>query len=260
MGLVLTRDGGLARFLRGAVLFRDTLAWLGRGSVRRRWPQVLQQMFEIGNRSVVFITVTMGVLGMITVLQALMQLEQILPDFSMVGPAFIQSMVRAFGPTVTALMIATRVGSGIAAEIGSMVVTEQVDALRMCNADPIDYLVTPRFVACTLMTLMLTIYGILVGVLCGAAVAMNVWEILPENFFRLDLVKSGDVISAILKCVAYGMAIPIVSSQAGLETTGGSEGVGAATTRAVVAASFSVVVLDLLVSGLSYVFLMDAPA
>ncbi len=106
------------------VLFRQTLYWLGRGGLVRRKRQIFEQLYEVGNRSLLFITVTLGVLGMITVLQALMQIERIVPEFTMVGPAFIQAIVREFAPTVGGLMIATRVGSGIAAEIGSMVVTE----------------------------------------------------------------------------------------------------------------------------------------
>lgn len=238
-------------------ILRQTLYWLLNGGLVRRRRQVLEQLYEIGNRSVVFITVTLGVLGMITVLQALMQIEKIVPEFSMIGPAFIQSMVREFGPTIGGLMIATRVGSGIAAEIGSMVVTEQVDALRMCNADPIDYLVMPRFVASTIMTLALSIYGALVGILCGAMIGVWVWGIDADIFLRLTAVQSGDAIGGIMKATAYGMAIPIICAQAGLSARGGSEGVGEATTRAVVNSSFAVVVLDLLISTFAFYFLIN---
>jgi phospholipid/cholesterol/gamma-HCH transport system permease protein len=236
-------------------LLRETLYWTVKGGLKRRRPQILRQMYEIGNRSVLFITVTLGVLGMISVYQVLHQVEQILPDFSMIGPAFIQMMIREFGPTIAGLMIATRVGSGIAAEIGSMVVTEQVDALRMCNADPIDYLVCPRFVACTVQTVLLTIYACIIGVLAGSIVAMVFWDIMPTTFFNLQLVRWGDVVSGLMKAVCYGMAIPIIASHAGLLAEGGSEGVGAATTRAVVNASFAVVALDLILSAFSYLVL-----
>ena len=226
-----------------------------RGGLKRRRRQILEQLYEIGNRSLLFITVTLGVLGMISVFQVLVQVERILPDFSMIGPAFIQMMAREFAPTIAGLMIATRVGSGIAAEIGSMVVTEQVDALRMCNADPVDYLVMPRFVACTIESLMLATYGAAVAVLAGAITANLFWDISYDTFFSLQLIRPADVVSGCMKALAYGMAIPIVAGQAGLETTGGSEGVGAATTRAVVNASFAVIVLDFLLSGLSYAVL-----
>ncbi len=250
----------LAAFRRGATLFLETLLWcIKPGALKRRRRQILEQLFVIGNKSVVFITVTLGVLGLISVFQVLVQVERILPDFSMIGPAFIQIMTREFAPTMAGLMIATRVGSGIAAEIGSMVVTEQVDALRMCNADPVDYLVMPRFVASVIQTTLLSIYGCVIGVASGFIAAGLFWNIPAGTFFNLQLVAYGDVVSGLMKAVAYGMAVPIVAAQAGLETSGGSEGVGTATTRAVVNASFSVVVLDFLLSGFSFLFLSKGP-
>ena len=250
MGRELLRSGR-----RLAALFGETVRFTVRGGLRRRRRQIVVQLHEMGNQSVLFITVTLGVLGMISVFQVLVQVERILPDFTMIGPAFIQMMTREFAPTIAGLMIATRVGSGIAAEIGSMVVTEQVDALRMCNADPVDYLVTPRFVACTIESMMLSVYAAFIAVIAGAVTANLFWSVSYETFFSLQLVQGSDVISGGAKALAYGMAIPIVASQAGLETTGGSEGVGAATTRAVVNSSFSVIVLDFVVSGLSYLLL-----
>ncbi|MFT5435138.1 MAG: phospholipid/cholesterol/gamma-HCH transport system permease protein [Myxococcota bacterium] len=251
----MTLPAPIGAVVRAAQLLKDTIGWIGRGSLTRQRSQFVAQLYEMGNRSVIFITVTLGVLGMISVFQVLLQVDRILPEYAIVGPAFIQTMVREFAPTIAGLMIATRVGSGIAAEIGSMVVTEQVDALRMSNADPIDYLVAPRFAACALQTVLLTMYGGVIGVISGGLVAWFAWEISPGTFFRLDLVGYKDLLSGFLKAATYGMAIPIAAAQAGLETRGGSEGVGAATTRAVVNASFCVVVLDFLVSGLSFFFL-----
>jgi phospholipid/cholesterol/gamma-HCH transport system permease protein len=238
-------------------LMSQTFMWLGRGALRRHKRQFIEQLFEMGNRSLLFITVTLGTLGMISVFQVLIQVERILPEYSVVGPAFMLTMVREFGPTIAGLMIATRVGSGIAAEIGSMVVTEQVDALRMCNAEPIDYLVAPRFAACLIQTILLTMYGGVVGALAGGMVANLVWGIPYEVFFVVENVGYGDFLSGFLKAAAYGMAIPIAAAQAGLETAGGSEGVGTATTRAVVNASFCVVVLDFILSGFSFLFLFS---
>ena len=238
-------------------LFQQTIHCVLKGAIRRRRSQIIVQMYEIGNRSVLFITATLSILGMISVFQVLKQVEKIIPDFSMIGPAFIQMMIREFGPTITGLMIATRVGSGIAAEVGSMVVTEQVDALRMSNAQPVDYLVAPRFIACGIQSVMLSIYGVFVGVLAGAVTAYVFWNISFGMFLQFDLVQWGDIVSGLLKAMAYGFTIPIVASQAGLEARGGSEGVGAATTRAVVSASFAVVLLDLVLSGFSYLVLFN---
>jgi phospholipid/cholesterol/gamma-HCH transport system permease protein len=234
-----------------AALTSETVGAIGRG--RTRWALVAAQADAIGTRSVPFIAVTLGVLGFISVWQVATQISQILPDFSMVGAAFIQMMVREFAPTITGLMVATRVGSGIAAEIGSMVVTEQVDALRMCNADPVSYLVAPRTLACTVMLVMLTVIGTVFATLCGLLIAESAFAIPRETFLSLQLTGIKDVLVGLCKALSYGFAIPIIAAHAGLTTTGGSAGVGWATTRAVVNTSFAVIVLDFAISGLAFV-------
>jgi phospholipid/cholesterol/gamma-HCH transport system permease protein len=228
-------------------LGRDTLYQVIRG--RREAGVVARQMYAIGNQSLLFITVTIGFLGMILVYQVATQVEKILPDFSMIGAAFLQIMIKEFAPTITGMMIATRVGSGIAAEIGSMVVTEQVDALRMCNAEPVNYLIVPRFLASGVMMICLTIYATLVAECTGMLTGMTGFGIHPQTFLSLQLVGKADIISGLVKAFAYGCAIPLIAGQAGLEATGGSEGVGWATTRSVVNASFAVVLLDFVISG-----------
>lgn len=233
----------------------QTFAALARGEVD--WRQVVLQCYLIGNRSLLFVTVTLGFLGLITVYQVALQVQQILPDYTMLGPAFLQMMIREFAPTITGLMIATRVGSGIAAEIGSMTVTEQVDALRMCNADPVTYLVVPRTVACTLMLLMLTIYAVLVATLSGMLIANTGFGVNFRTFLNLQLVTWDDLTIGAAKALTYGFAIPIIAGHAGLTATGGSAGVGWATTRSVVNTSFAVVVLDFVLSGAGYVLLGD---
>lgn len=235
-----------------ARLFVDTFVAIIRG--RAAWKQVLEQSFEIGNRSVPFVVITLGVLGFITVYQVANQVAQILPDFSMLGAAFIQMMCREFAPTITGLMVATRVGSGIAAEIGSMVVTEQVDALKMCNADPVEYLLAPRTLASGVMLVMLSVVGVVSATVAGMLIARAGFGIPYQTFLKFDLVSVSDVMTGVVKALAYGLAIPVIAGQAGLQATGGSAGVGTATTRAVVNTSFAVIVLDFILSGLAYVF------
>lgn len=219
-----------------------------------RWRATLEQCNRIGVQSVIFITVTLGFLGLISVYQAALQIQQIVPDFTMLGAAFLAVLVREFAPTIVGLMIATRVGSGIAAEIGSMTVTEQVDALRMCNADPIDYLVGPRTVACTTMMVCLSIYGALIAFLSGMVCADVAFGVNYRTYLNFQLVDFNDLIVGMMKAVSYGVSIPIIASHAGLYASGGSEGVGWATTRAVVNTSFAVIVIDFFLSGLGYVF------
>jgi phospholipid/cholesterol/gamma-HCH transport system permease protein len=233
-----------------AVLVR-TLYYVVR--VRANREAVVRQMYEIGNRSVFLLTVVIGFIGMIFVLQAGLQMQRVIPDLSMLGASFMELLVRELAPTIVALMLATRVGAGIAAEIGSMVVTEQVDALRMCAADPIDYLVKPRFLACMIMTTVLTLWSGAVSVGSGIVTAEIIFQVTPRTFWNLSLVHASDVATGLTKCIAYGAAIPIVSSQCGLSTFGGSEGVGSATTRAVVQSSLAVIVLNFVISSAAFV-------
>jgi phospholipid/cholesterol/gamma-HCH transport system permease protein len=153
-------------------------------------------------------------------------------------------------------MLATRVGAGIAAEIGSMVVTEQVDALRMCAADPIDFLVVPRLKASVLMTTVLVVWGGLIAFAAGSATAYFAFDVSPKTFFNTSMVGFGDLATGLSKCLAYGVAIPIVSGYCGLSTFGGSEGVGWATTRAVVNSSLATIVLNFFISGASVILSM----
>ncbi|MEZ4440261.1 MAG: ABC transporter permease [Polyangiaceae bacterium] len=208
--------------------------------------------YEIGNKSVFFLTVVMGFIGMIMVYQAGLQTLRILPDLTLVGATYIELLIRDLAASIGALMLATRVGAGIAAEIGSMVVTEQIDALRMSAADPIDYLIKPRFIASIIMTTALIIWSAAVSTLTGMLTAWVMFDLNPNTFLNLSMVDASDLGTGLTKCVAYGAAIPIVSGQAGLSTFGGSEGVGTATTRAVVNSSLAVIILNLIISATSF--------
>jgi phospholipid/cholesterol/gamma-HCH transport system permease protein len=216
---------------------------------------LVRQLYHIGNKSLVFVAVTLGFLGMVLVFQTCLQVNKITGDLSQIGSDWVRILVHEFGPTLTAMMMATRVGAGIAAELGSMQVTEQVDALRMCGVDPIDYLVVPRFLAHIIMSVVISIFAVVVAMAVGTLTAYLSFHVNPRTFFDIEKVQSGDVILGLLKCMAYGAAIPVVSSYCGLGARGGSQGVGAATTRAVIGSSFAVLVLDFFLSGLGYRFL-----
>jgi phospholipid/cholesterol/gamma-HCH transport system permease protein len=231
-------------------VFVKTLYYCARGV--RQPGAVLRQMYEIGNRSLVFLCVVMGFIGMILVYQAGLQTLRVVPDLSLLGATFLELLVRDLAASICALMLATRVGAGIAAEIGSMVVTEQVDALRMCAADPVDYLIKPRFIASLIMTGILVVIAACVAFSTGMLTAYVFFDINPRTFANVNLVDWGDLAVGLAKCVAYGAAIPIVSGQSGLSTFGGSEGVGWATTRAVVNSSLAVIVLNFFISGAGF--------
>jgi phospholipid/cholesterol/gamma-HCH transport system permease protein len=234
-----------------AAIFRRTLHYTFRGAPAHA--AIAKELYEIGNRSALFLSVTMGFMGMIFVYQAGLQIRRVIPDLSQLGATFLELLVRDLAASISALMLATRVGAGIAAEIGSMVVTEQVDALRMCAADPVDYLVRPRFVASVVMTTALTLLGGAVAFGTGTWTASTFFGLNPRTFVDASLVDTGDLVIGFSKCLAYGAAIPVISAHAGLTTRGGSEGVGSAATRAVVNSSLAVIMLNFVISTLGYI-------
>jgi phospholipid/cholesterol/gamma-HCH transport system permease protein len=232
-------------------VFVRTLYYSFRG--KREPGAVVSQMFLIGNKSLFFLSITMGFIGMILVFQAGIQAQRVVPDFTMLGATYLELLVRDIAASLGALMLATRVGAGIAAEIGSMVVTEQIDALRMCAADPIDFLIVPRFKASIVMTLVLVVWAGTIAFVAGAVTAHMAFEVPYRTFFSMHLVEAGDVITGFVKCIAYGAAIPVVSGYCGLSTFGGSEGVGWATTRAVVSSSLVVIMLNVVISTAAFI-------
>ncbi len=231
-------------------VFTKTLYYLFRG--KREKGEVARQMFHVGNESLFFMCITMAFIGAIITFQTGLQSKKLLPDFSLMGATYLKLLVRDLAASVGALPLATRVGAGIAAEIGSMVVTDQVDALRMCAADPIDYLVVPRFIACLVMGTVILVIGGFVAYGAGMLVAFLSFDVNPHTFNNLMYLSLGDVALGFVKCLVYGAAIAIVSAQRGLATFGGSEGVGWATTEAVVGSCFAIIVLNLVISTVGY--------
>lgn len=246
---------GLARA--GVELWRvyvSTVAGLIRGFTNRKdrrgraKGELVRQMHQIGNRSIIFVVVTLGFIGMVMTYQACLQLGRVTGDYSQVGSQFLRLIISDFGPTLTGMMLATRVGAGIAAEIGSMKVTEQIDALRMSGVLPIDYLIVPRFIACLVMTLMLSILASVIMYGAGGLTAQYSFGVNPNTFYDLSFIRGRHIALFIIKATTYGAAIPIVAGFCGLRARGSSEGVGWATTAAVIGSSFAVIVLDFLIS------------
>lgn len=157
---------------------------------------------------------------------------------STVGGVLAVALTRELSPVLTAVILAGRVGSAFAAEIGTMRVTEQIDALLMLKTDPIDYLVIPRVLACCLMLPILTLLSLVTGMFGGLIIAINIYN-LSENVF-LDSARNflgiWDIASAMIKACCFGILIAIIGCSWGLTTTGGAKGVGQSTTTAVVTA------------------------
>jgi len=250
VGAAVLGAGRAALALWGVAL--ATVAGILRGIARRRAPgrpgELWRQLHAIGNRSFVFIAVTLGFIGMVTTYEACLQLSRITGDFSQVGSQSLRLIISDFGPTLTALMLATRVGAGIAAEIGSMKVTEQIDALRMNGVLPIDYLIVPRFVASIAMTVVLSVIGGLVMFAAGGLTARYSFGVNPSVFFDASLIRGRHVVLMLVKAVAFGAALPVIAGFCGLRARGSSEGVGWATTAAVIGGSFAVIALDFAIS------------
>lgn len=227
-------------------LLSRTFAVALRGGWNRR--EFVSQLYVIGNESLPLVFGAVSFIGMIMVAQAGLQMEKFIGNLGLVGPIIMPLYIREFAPTICGLMIATRVGAGIAAELGSMRVTEQLDALRMCNSDPVAYLVAPRFLASMVMSVVLAQCAVLFAIGAGAFVGFLAFGVNPRIFVNLSYADFGDIAVMVLKSLAYGAAVPIAASYCGMRASGGAEGVGEATTAAVVASSTSVIALDLLIS------------
>ena len=191
---------------------------------------------------------------MVLALQLSVQLQQ-LGQTALVGKLITASMVRELGPVLAGLMVAGRVGSGIAAQLGSMRVTEQIDALNTLGTDPIKKLATPRVLASLIMLPVLTIINDFVGILGGSIIGKfylglpaslywrTVFEQILTGGFTLRYIPN-DFIQGLIKPFVFGGIISTVACYHGLKTSGGTEGVGLATTRTVVTASILILVVD----------------
>lgn len=221
---------------------------------------IVQQMDEIGVRSLGIVLLTGLFTGMVLALQSSVQLKTFGASMY-IGNLVAASMIRELGPVLAGLMVAGRVGSGIAAQLGSMRVTEQIDALNTLGTDPIKKLVTPRVIAALVMLPVLTIINDFVGIVGGNIVATfdaglptgqywrTVWEQLASDGFTWRYLPN-DFIQGLSKPFVFGAIISITACYFGLGTTGGTEGVGQSTTRTVVTASVLILISDYFITQL----------
>lgn len=215
---------------------------------------VIQQMDEIGVKSLGIVLLTGLFTGMVLALQSSVQL-QTFGATMYIGRLVAGSMIRELGPVLAGLMVAGRVGSGIAAQLGSMKVTEQIDALNTLGTDPIKKLATPRVVAALVMLPVLTIINDMVGIIGGNIIATlmlglpsslywrTVWEQIIAGGFVFGVIPN-DFVQGLLKPFVFGAIIAVTACYFGLRTTGGTEGVGQSTTKTVVTSSILILVSD----------------
>jgi phospholipid/cholesterol/gamma-HCH transport system permease protein len=236
-------------------------AAVARASVRPRFPgrEVLLQFEALAVRSAPIVVITSTFTGMVLALQTAFALARFGAK-PYVGSIVGLAIVRELGPVLAALMVGARAGAGIASELGSMKVTEQVDAIRAMGADPVQKLVLPRVIATTLGLPLLTIFAITLGIAGGMVVAEAQYGI-DSNFFLqtvTNVVRVSDFASGVAKTVVFGWVIGMVGCAVGLATEGGTAGVGRATTRAVVVASIVVLIADFFLTKLLLVLPTDA--
>ncbi len=171
-----------------------------------------------------------------------------------VGGVLAIALTRELAPVLTAVVLAGRVGSAFAAELGTMKVTEQIDALYILKTDPIDYLVIPRVLACCFMLPVLTIISLLVGITAGLVIADSLYDISTTIFLESirNFLKVWDIFACVIKSMIFGGVIAIIGCNWGLTTTGGAKGVGKSSTAAVVISLIAIFILNFILSLLMF--------
>jgi phospholipid/cholesterol/gamma-HCH transport system permease protein len=218
--------------------------------------EITQQMDTIGVGSLMIIVLTGFFTGAVLTLQS----GTTMASFGakgLTGQLVAISLIRELGPVLTSLMIAGRVGSGIAAELGSMLVSDQIDAMRALGTDPVRKLVMPRMVALLVMVPALTMVCDGVGTIGGWVVAQTLLGLTPQQYFSSAKLafKQNDLIGGLIKATCFGLIIAIVGCRSGLRTSGGTEGVGRSTTQSVVVASILILVADFFITKALQTFL-----
>ncbi|MBI5178130.1 MAG: ABC transporter permease [Nitrospinae bacterium] len=211
----------------------DTMKWLSRKPLRMG--AAVDQMVEVGANSFPVVFFTAMFTGMVLALQSHTGFKRFGAE-SMVGTVVGLSMTRELGPVLTALVVTGRAGSAMTAQLGTMRVTEQIDALYTLAANPIKYLVVPRVIAGTLMLPVLTVMADFVGILGGFVVAVMLLGANPVLYMEktFEFMEYNDMFSGLLKSMVFGFIISVVGCYQGFYTEGGAEGVGTATTKSVV--------------------------
>lgn len=227
-----------------ALFAGETLRWL-----LLRWPRaetVWPCLFRIGVGSVPVVALTGTFVGMVLAVQSYAQFHRVGME-TWLGAVINMAVIRELGPVLAAVMLAGRVGSAMAAELGTMRVTEQIDALAAMGANPIHYLVVPRFLACLLMIPALSIVADFMGVIGGYFYSVIVLGIESHHYIEnsAEYIKAFDVLAGVAKTFFFGAAIALIACYHGFHCLPGAEGVGRAATAAFVAAFVVILMLDL---------------
>jgi phospholipid/cholesterol/gamma-HCH transport system permease protein len=210
-----------------------------------RWRELLRVSVEVGVASVGVIAVTGAFIGMVLAVQAYGQFHTIGMETSL-GAVIHMSLVRELGPVLAAVMLAGRVGSAMAAQLATMRVTEQLDALACLGVDPVKYLAAPRVLACLLLLPLLTVLADLTGLIGSTIICIKVYHIDSYHYWRhtREFVKDWDLLTGLLKSVIFGGVLSLIACHRGFNSSAGAEGVGRAATESFVYSFIAILILD----------------
>jgi phospholipid/cholesterol/gamma-HCH transport system permease protein len=220
----------------------------------RKW-NTLEQMSKIGVSSFSIVLLISLFTGIVLALQSAYQMQKVSSEMYIASLVAL-SLTRELGPVLTALIVAGRCGASITAELGTMKVTEQIDALETLSANPVKYLVVPRFLALVLMVPLLTIFSDFFGILGGYLIGVYKLSITHSVYLKMtfDPLKVKDVVTGLIKSISFAVIICQISCYEGLRSEGGAEGVGKATTASVVRSFIIIIIADCFFTALFYVF------
>lgn len=238
-----------------ALLF-NTISWIISGPLKGKTASrqsIFEQMVFAGVQSVIIVFFISLFTGIVIAMQSAYQLKQ-LGAVIYVAPMVSISMARELGPVFTALVVAGRVGSAIAAELGTMKVSEQIEALETTALDPVRFLVVPRFLALVIMVPCLTIMSDIVGILGGLIVGVFNLQINMYRYltFSFDMLTWKDIWTGLIKSISFATAISMIACYVGLDTRGGAEGVGKSTTMSVVISFIMIILFDCVLTGIFF--------
>lgn len=232
---------------RMVLLLIDTIRWLVRPPLDIR--NILKQLLEIGVRSTPVVLITAVFTGMVLALQSYTGFKRFNAE-ALMGTVVALSMTRELGPVLTGIIVAGRAGAAMAAELGTMKVTEQIDALATMATNPVKYLIVPRVLAGTLMLPALTALADLIGIIGGYFVGVVILGTNPTVYISRtwDFLELKDIYDGLVKAAFFGLAISLISCYKGFYTEGGAEGVGKSTTGAVVISCMTILISDYFLS------------
>lgn len=215
--------------------------------------KIVRQMDFTGVGSLFIVLLVSAFSGMVLALQTGIELGKFQAE-DMVGSLVAVSMVREMGPVMTAIIVSGRAGAAIAAELSTMRVSEEIDALEVMSINPVRFLAMPRVMALIIMMPVLTLFSMLVGIMGGALIAHSIMNVHYAVFLQrgVDFLSYRDLISGITKSVFFGVVISSISCYQGMNASGGAEGVGRATTKAVVLSFLFVIITNYVVTGFFY--------